>query len=298
MWKDGDDFTVGCWEFAEGRTVCRSSPVRMTTPTHYYTRYANMDYTFGASVKAALSPSPLVPLLLISYDIACQWFTNLFSRMDNHWPEHIKLPTTTKIIPAIPKLHEPMHEAANHQVYSLNYIPGVGLSDCECPERVWGPHNILGNSTKTQGPGSCQDVLDDHFSFWNWQKYIGLGKASARKYKVAVAERNIQTEGHRGFTASLEEATVAKWETTCIDWEQDELPKTKPNPYHIEGTCRYSNVRYLHLTDILLVATTEAQVRKELAAEEEHHLRDGGISLNDTTPSGFLTSGLDLEDTQ
>src|SRR6188768_2710582 len=207
--------------------------------------YSNMDYIFGSTLQRVL-----VPLIVISYDIACQWFTNLFKRINSHWPQEILLRPGTQLIPAIPKLHEPMYQMANHQVYSLNYIPGVGLSDCECPERVWGPHNILGNSTKTQGPGSRQDVLDDHFSFWNWQKYIGLGKASARKYKVAVAERNIHTEGHRGFTASLVEATVAKWETTCIDWEQDELPKTKPNPYHIEGTCRYSNVRYLHLTDI------------------------------------------------
>ena len=210
--------------------------------TQSYISYANMDYIFAASVKAALAPSPLVPLLLISYDIACQWFTNLFKRMDEHWPEHIKIPSTTKVIPAIPKLHEPMHEAENHQVYSLNYIPGVGLSDCECPERVWGPHNVLGNSTKTQGPGLRQDVLDDHFSFWNWQKYVGLGKTSARKYKAAVAKRNIQTEGHRGFTASLEEVNVAKWEAMCIEWERDEIPKTKPNPYHVEGSCKYLTV--------------------------------------------------------
>ena len=98
---------------------------------------------------------------------------------------------------------------------------------------------MLGNSTKTQGPGSRQDVLDDHFGFWNWQKYVGLGKTSSRKYKAAVAERNTQTEGHRGFTASLEEANVAKWEAMCIEWEHDDILKTKPNPYHVEGSCGY-----------------------------------------------------------
>jgi len=197
-----------------------------------------MDYTFSSAVRAAVAPSPLVPLLLISYDIACQWFTNLFKRMDERWPEELKLPSTTRIIPAIPKLHEPMHEAANHEVYSLNFIPGVGESDCECPERIWSPHNALGNSTKTQGPGSRQDVLDDHFSFWNWEKYIGLGKTMVRKYKRAVGERNIQSEGHRGLTASLEDTTVKKWDAMCIKWEHDKsVPKNAPNPYHVATLC-------------------------------------------------------------
>ena len=203
-----------------------------------------MDYTFTSAVKAALAPSPLVPLLLISYDIACQWFINLFKRMDERWPEELKLPLTTHIIPAIPKLHEPMHEAANHEIYSLKYIPGVGESDCECPERIWSPHNALSNSTKTMGPGSRQDVLDDHFSFWNWEKYVGIGKTQVRKYKKAVAERNVQTEGHRGFTASLDDTIVIKWEAMCANWEHDKaVPKKAPNPYHVLSACEYFKPR-------------------------------------------------------
>src|SRR4051794_32721926 len=108
-----------------------------------------MDYVFASALQ-----NILVPVILISYDIACQWFVNLFKRMNEHWPPELRIPSSTKLIPAIPKLHEPMHQTKGHQVFSLNYIPGVGLTDCECPERVWGPHNCLGNSTKTQGPGS------------------------------------------------------------------------------------------------------------------------------------------------
>ena len=186
-----------------------------------------MDWVFGIVLRIVM-----VHILLISYDIACQWFVNLFKRMEEHWPEEIKPTRPIKLIPAIPKLHEPMHGVAGHQVYSLNYIPGVGNSDCECPERVWAPHNALGNSTKTQGPGSRQDVLDDHFSFWNWLKYIGLGTTLLRKYKAAVADRNIQVEGHRGLTDSLDPEVVETWEKMCIDWEEDIFPKTKKNPYH------------------------------------------------------------------
>ena len=75
-------------------------------------------------------------------------------------------------------------------MFSLNFIPGVGKSDLEMPKRVWSAHNGLGNSTKTQGPGGCHDILDDHFGFWNWLKYIGIGKMLMSKYKAAITEHN------------------------------------------------------------------------------------------------------------
>ena len=193
-------------------------------------RYANMDYIFGSAIQGFK-----LLFILISYDIACQWFTNLFERMTEYWPTELQVPSTTKLIPAIPKLHEPMHEAANHQVYSLNYIPGVGQSDLECPVRVWAAHNIVGNATKTQGPGSRHDVLDDHFSFWNWLKYVGMGKTLMRRYRSALADRNVQVEGHRGLSASLADETVKKWESICAAWENDNFPKKTKNPYHTEG---------------------------------------------------------------
>ncbi|KDR84217.1 hypothetical protein GALMADRAFT_54716 [Galerina marginata CBS 339.88] len=184
--------------------------------------------------------------------------------------------------PAIPKLHEPMHQTKGHHMYSFNYIPGVGLTDGECPERVWGPHNALGNSTKTQGPGSRQDVLDDHFAFWNWLKYINMGRTLLRRYKAAVAQRNLQQEGHRGLTNSLDTELVGKWEKLCVEWEQDaSFPKKKKNPYHTKDA-------YL----------SEAQVKKELAEEEERRLAQGGVSLHATSAWSFFQMGLDLEDTQ
>jgi len=54
----------------------------------------------------------------------------------------------------------------------------------------------------------------------------------------------------------------------------------------------------IQLTDLYLLAMSEAQVRKELAEEEGQRLQNGGISLNETTPAAFLVSGLELEDMQ
>jgi hypothetical protein len=167
-------------------------------------RYANMDYVFASALGFCIA----LRLILISYDIACQWFIKLNQCMEEHWPSDLRIPMAVKLIPAIPKLYEPMHMATNHQVYSLNFIPGVGQSDLECPERVWSGHNALGNSTKSQGPGSRHDVLDDHFGSWNWQKYIGLGETLMQRYWSSVADRNLQSEAHRGLTAALGQETV------------------------------------------------------------------------------------------
>jgi hypothetical protein len=48
----------------------------------------------------------------------------------------------------------------------------------------------------------------------------------------------------------------------------------------------------------LLIALTEAQVKKDLAEEEEQRLQDGGISLHEITASSFVAGGLELEEFQ
>ncbi|KAF9471339.1 hypothetical protein BDN70DRAFT_909381 [Pholiota conissans] len=236
-------------------------------------RYCNMDYIFGSTLQFVL-----VQVVLISYDIACQWFINLFKRIDEHWPNHIKPRPDMTFIPAIPKLHEPMHKAAGHEVFSLNFIRGCGFTDCECVERVWAPHNALANATKTQGPGSRQDVLDDHFGFWNWEKYISMGSTLLRRYKAAVKERNLQVEGHRGLTESLDRPLVNKWEKICAEWDMDTFPKSKQNPYQLDGTGMSFH-------------------RMDLADEEAKYLARGGTFLHATSASMFINMGLDLEET-
>jgi len=101
---------------------------------------------------------------------------NLHSHINKFWPEEIKPKEQLELRPLIPKLHEPAHTRDGHEQYSFNYAAGVGKMDGECPERIWSGHNALGNSTKTQGLGSRYDVLNNHFGFWNWEKYKKMGK--------------------------------------------------------------------------------------------------------------------------
>ena len=102
-----------------------------------------------------------------------------------------------------------------------------------------------------------------------------------RRYRNAIRDRNLQVEGHRGLMASLSAMLVEKWEKLCIEWEKEPWPKKKPSPFHTE--------------DVFL---SEAQVRKELAEEEEALLASGVVSLHATTASMFIVLGLEIEEGQ
>lgn len=158
-----------------------------------------MDYIFGS----ALSHYKGLPLCIIGYDIACQWFGHIHERSSEHWPDKIKLDDSTELVPVIGKFHAPVHREDGHEQYSCNLAPNVGLTDFEACERTWGIHNTLGNSTKTMGPGTRGDTLEAHFGFHNWQKYTGTGKCvyiyvsslrvtSIRSYLMESISRNLE----------------------------------------------------------------------------------------------------------
>ncbi|KAF8156246.1 hypothetical protein BJ912DRAFT_1070627 [Pholiota molesta] len=217
-------------------------------------RYPNMDYIFGSTLQFVA-----IHLVLISYDIMCQWFINLSKRINEDWPEHIKPRHNVTFIPAIPKLHEPMHKAVGHEVFrsTLSKVPVIRIAN------------------------ASNDVLDDHFGFWNWEKYTAMGSTLLRRYKAAVRERNLQVEGFRGLTESLDKDLVTSWEKICTEWDEDKFPKTKKNPYQLDTA------------DV-----SEVQVRKDLAEEEAKFLESGGTFLHATMASAFIYMGLDLEETQ
>lgn len=77
-----------------------------------------MDYTFASAIK-----STKLALVAISYDIACQWFVNIFSRMAQ-WPKELHPRPGLNLRPLIPKFHEPAHLEKDHEQYSFNLAEG------------------------------------------------------------------------------------------------------------------------------------------------------------------------------
>lgn len=133
-------------------------------------RYINMDYLFLSS----LSYTDLL-LIIVSYDIVCQWAINLWKRMKTYQP-HLHLDTTDrKFVFLVPKFHLPAHVSRCQTAFSFNFTPHVGQTDGEAPERGWADINPVASSTREMGPGSRRDTLDDHFGDWNWKKIVAFG---------------------------------------------------------------------------------------------------------------------------
>ena len=113
-------------------------------------------------------------MLIVSYDIACQWSVYLKRRMANL--DYTFLDCWAHVVYLVPKFHLPAHVIACRTQFSFNFTKGVGRMDGEAPERGWAEVNPLAASTKEMGPGSRHDTLDAHFGDYNWRKFIRMGE--------------------------------------------------------------------------------------------------------------------------
>ena len=147
MWSVRNDHAAGHWELAEGGKVHFKQPkIPTVVKANASSRFANMDYIAALVIYACA-----MSLILFSYNIACQWFINLFCCVDEHWPAALKIPSTKKLIPAIPKLHEPMHGGKNH--HAIDRLRATGVSQTRWMVQWWKSGNrcaLYGRSANTQ----------------------------------------------------------------------------------------------------------------------------------------------------
>jgi len=158
-------------DLQKGERCVKGFPLRQivhiqTVPTSYI----NMDYLFFSTLQLTL-----VLMIVVSYDVVCQWYKKLWHRMKTFphtW--HVDHKGHTSVTFLVPKFHLPAHIEFCHNNFSFNLTKGVGRTDGEGVERGWEHINPLASSTKEMGPGSRQDTLDDHFGDRNWKKTVGL----------------------------------------------------------------------------------------------------------------------------
>lgn len=195
-----------------------------------------MDYVFASVLRQYLG----IWLVIIGYHIVCQWFIHLVDRIQNQWLPGMRPPGGTSFIPVIGKFHEPAHLIENHEQFCALLLKLMGMSDFELMERLWGVHNVLGNATKSMGPGTRIDVLEAHFGFHNWEKYVRHGETLWQKYKDSIRDRNRQREAHASFTNSLPDELVKKWDALFEKWDSALHPKDKDlNPWKTSEECEY-----------------------------------------------------------
>ncbi|KIJ50997.1 hypothetical protein M422DRAFT_44213 [Sphaerobolus stellatus SS14] len=244
-------------------------------------KYCNVDYIF----LSALHPDQPQELI-ISYDISCQWYKNLESRVTDI-PTYLQIDMSQMSIRyLVPKFHLASHVPACQTSFSFNYTPGTGRTDGEGIEREWALLNPVAYSTREMTHSHRQETLNDHIGDGNWRKMMGLGSALDKKIHEAVPERIAHHAYFQDMCQSLTPEQIKTWTDMVVAWELDaaaNLPKdTKaPNPY-------------MKNADTI----TEAQIRLELQELEAQVAGAEEVVMHDTSPTEFLIVGLDLQEIQ
>ena len=91
--------------------------------------------------------------VIISYDIACQWFISLQKRM-KEWPKDRQVPGNVELKPLVPAFHFPAHKDEDHEEYDTQLCESLGIADLEAIERLWAAIGMLGLATRTMAPAS------------------------------------------------------------------------------------------------------------------------------------------------
>ncbi|KAJ7017666.1 hypothetical protein C8F04DRAFT_1200144 [Mycena alexandri] len=225
----------------------------------------------------------------VSYDIACQWHINIWTRMNSYTREIQIVDDKTFVVFLVPKFHLPAHIEACNIKFSFNLTRYVGQTDGEAPERGWANANPLAGSTREMGPGARRDKLNEHFNDLNWKKTIGLGRALEKKVRKAVPEMVAATRAFEDMERSLRAAgeegdveAVEVWTKMATEWEKD---AAKPNPFE---TLRKDD----HLAKVRRDLAEEAAAR---AAEGEE---DEGEVVDEMHVTEMIAMGLKLEEHQ
>ncbi|KAJ6499732.1 hypothetical protein C8R47DRAFT_1175589 [Mycena vitilis] len=236
-------------------------------------RFANMDYIFASIMHHKHRQL----FTFVTYDIMCSWKVNLRDRLTKLPPKVRLLIVMALMRFAIPKMHIHSHTLLCQLLYSLNLILGSAEVEGEAIERAWSGIGAVATSTRDMGPGARHDVLDCQFSYWNWQKLVGLVVSLRRRVERAKEELKEQMEAFDEFS-SHQADRVPEWRAKVLAYELDD---TLESPYAIK-----------------VEGLTESQVRLQFTKEEAEDAKRGLPSVHDVSPSSFIIMGLDLEEEQ
>ncbi|KAF7292130.1 CxC2 domain-containing protein [Mycena indigotica] len=175
---------------------------------------------------------------------------------------------------AIPKMHIKGHLVLCQIFFSLLLILGSGMTDGEGIERPWSMIGGLAASTRVCGPGARWDQLDDHWSFWNWMKTLGLVLLLRRRMDRAAEECAKQEQDFETLTLGHADRVLV-WKQQVEEFEAD---NSMPNPYEAKSE-----------------GLSENAVRKMFEEEEAELEKAGAVPIHDVSPTEFIAALLDAE---
>lgn len=182
--------------------------------------------------------------LVITYDIACQWWRNFSKRM-RALPPPLQIPLDdVEVSFAVPPFHLRNHGNDCQANFSLGFMPGAGRTCGEGIETEWAHMNGIATSIREMSPCAHRETIDDHWGGWNWRKIVGfgtsfllrissvvewdLGSFFVHKLKEAREEHDKHTKILDDFSDGFAPELRATWLTQINKWELD---FSQPNPY-------------------------------------------------------------------
>ncbi|KAJ7430009.1 hypothetical protein B0H11DRAFT_1765883 [Mycena galericulata] len=243
-------------------------------------RYCNMDFLFFSAVlNFALA------WLILSYDIACQFSKNIWSRMEKLPAKYHLNIDRANIRWMVPNFHLPAHKKGCHSPFSFHWLWGAGCTHGETVEQNWEFVNGAAASTKLMGFGARFTALEGLFAFHNWRRLIAHRSILKRRMAEDIKEGKSHKEAFEAFNEGLtaqKPEMVKEWKEWVDKWEKERhVENEKNSPYEYEE-----------------IKMTLKDVRLKLAAEEYARTGDGTEVEREDTPSTFITMGMEIEEIQ
>jgi hypothetical protein len=174
--------------------------------------------------------------LIISYDIACQYSKNFWTRMAG-LPEAMHIdPAKVSVWFKVPNFHILGHKWPCHSPFSFHWMWGAGMTDGEDVEQNWDFTNGAAGSTKMMGPGGRHAFLEGLFAFHNWMRTVSYRKVFGRRLDRDLKEGKQHKEAFNTFTELVEAERpdlIVKWRKWVLDWEAEQHTDGYASPFEL-----------------------------------------------------------------
>ena len=141
-------------------------------------RFCFMDFVVFFSLLGVI-----LPWIVITYDIGCQWSKKIRKRMEK-FPTEMQIPETTQVDVKIPGWHINGHGESCRNNFNLSYMEGAGRTVGEDIETTWAGTNSLAPSVREMGPAARHDTLNDHWNGWNFKKIVSFRTFNSLIYSL------------------------------------------------------------------------------------------------------------------
>ena len=189
-------------------------------------------------------------------------------------------------------------------------MDGVGMTHGESVETIWSHSGSLATWSRENAPGARRLVLDDHWSGWNWRKYVGLRKYLAFRLYVATNTRpgtqlkTMLTRAFEGAKTQREAAnsmtlawpqSVPAWRKMLTAYKNDQ---SQPNPFEEPDPSTSIRIVFATLKTNQSAGDLLDRLKRQLTQEDLEQKGSGVSFPHEVTPTGFLQLALKVESAQ